>query len=367
LTDPPFSSVVHVAWGGQVGGIERLVHDLAVEQSRMGIAVSVAFGQASGLFADRIRGLGIRVLDLELRSGYDVRRRTVARAADTLARSQVVHAHAFNLPLGAIMRKAGRPIVFTHHGNFAQGRRAGVRGAINRRMQRRFLTERYVAVVANSNWTAEQLCDTYDIRSDAVRVVHNGIDVATFPVPKARDQDGLLTVAFVGRLVPFKRVDRIIRAVARLRPHRAVQVLIAGGGPIETELRALARELGVESQVRFLGWQGDVAAVLSQADVLVLPSEGEPFGLAMIEASAQGLLTVAFADGGGVLETVGPDGRVVHSVEELSDVLNDLEPSAAFSLAARQARSAWAREEFGIHKAVTRYVELYRSARRETE
>jgi len=362
LTVASYPSVVHVAWAGHVGGIERLIHDLAREQSGIGIEVAVAFGQANGLFAERIRELGIPVFDLELRSGYDMRRRSHARAAASLARSEVVHAHAFNPPLAAIMRRSGRPIVFTHHGNFAQGRKPGLAGAISRHMQRRFLARRCAAVAANSNWTAERLCEVYGIRRDAVTMVHNGVDTRAAEPPGGRDASRPLTVAFVGRLVQFKRVDRIIGAVAQLQADRDIQVLIAGGGPLEGELRALAGDLGVESQVRFLGWQGDIGKVLGQADVLVLPSEDEPFGLAMIEASAHGLLTVAFADGGGVLETVGPDGQVVRTVDELAGVLSDLEGSELLSSAARQARSSWARREFAIGKTAARYAELYRAA-----
>jgi glycosyltransferase involved in cell wall biosynthesis len=231
-------------------------------------------------------------------------------------------------------------------------------------MERRFLAHHCAAVAANSRWTAELLCEFYGIPLNKITVIHNGIDTARAALPAPRELDDVLVVVFVGRLVKFKRVDRIIRAVA-LHPHHDVHVMIAGAGPLEGELRTLARDLGVGSQVRFLGWQSDIAGVLSQADVMVLPSEGEPFGLAMIEASLQGLLTIAFADGGGVLETVGPDGRIVQSIDELADVLKDIDRSKALSLAARRARSSWTQLEFPISKTAARYVELYRSANAE--
>ena len=69
----------------------------------------------------------------------------------------------------------------------------------------------------------------------------------------------------------------------------------------------------MDGRVRFLGWMPDVTAVLRQADVIVLPSEGEPFGLAMVEGCAEGLLPIAFSDGGGALECIPPDGRVVRA------------------------------------------------------
>jgi glycosyltransferase involved in cell wall biosynthesis len=353
-------SVVHVLWGGQVGGIERLVHDLAVEQSRLGMEVSVAFAQATGSFADRGRDFGLRVIDLRLSSGYDVRPWKLARAAAMLASADVVHAHAFNIPLGEIMRQAGRPVVFTHHGNFGQGRRLHFTEVLKLRIQRRFLTRQCAAVAANSRWTAERLAQTHRVGLAEMTVVYNGTYVGMTTAPEARENLDELVVIFVGRLAPFKRVDRIIHAVARLRPRRDLHVMIAGSGPLEDELRTLARDLGIEPQVDFLGWQSDIAVLLNRADVLVLPSQGEPFGLAVIEASARGLLTIAFADGGGVLECMAPDGRVVRGVDELAAALGELKGSEALSTAAREARSLWARSEFPIAKTAKRYLELYR-------
>jgi glycosyltransferase involved in cell wall biosynthesis len=350
-----------VLWSGGVGGIERLVHDLATEQARAGVEVSVAFGEAAGLFAERSRAAGLRVSDLELNSGYDLRPSRLARAAAILSTAEIVHAHGFNRPLGAIMRRSGRPIVFTEHGNFALGRRLGVRGALKRRMQRRFLKHRCAVLAANSRWTAERLSTTYGIDADRVKVVYNGINLGIAATPQSREESEYLVVAFVGRLVGFKRVDRIIRAVARLHEHPDVQVVIAGSGPLEAELRSLARELGVEERVRFLGWQDDVATVLTMADILVLPSAGEPFGLAVVEACAQGLLPIAFSDGGGVLENMPPDGRVVQGIEDLASALANLKGSAALTSAACRARSSWARERFPISKTAARYLELYRS------
>jgi glycosyltransferase involved in cell wall biosynthesis len=139
-------------------------------------------------------------------------------------------------------------------------------------------------------------------------------------------------------------------------------VLIAGSGPLEDSLRALAEELGVAERIRFLGWTPDVTAVLRQADVIVLPSEGEPFGLAMVEGCAEGLLPVAFSDGGGALECISPDGRVVDSVEGLAKMFQEVRGSEALSLEARRARAAWAREQFPISRTATAYGDLYQSA-----
>jgi glycosyltransferase involved in cell wall biosynthesis len=354
--------VVHVLWSGQLGGIERLVHDLAVEQSGHGFEVAVAFGQAKGFFADRIRELSFPVIDLGVQSGHDFSPRRISAGAEKLGSYDLIHAHGYNVPLDRIMSHSKRAIVFTEHGQFGLGRRLGISGLLKQRLQRRFLTDRCAAVAANSRWTAGLVTRTYDIDSDLVAVVHNGIapdqDVSIEP---RSESDHEVVVAYVGQLKAFKRVDRIIRAVAQAGSSD-VHVLIAGSGPLEASLRALAGELGVAERVRFLGWTPEVTTVLKQADLIVLPSEGEPFGLAMVEGCAEGLLPVAFADGGGALECISPDGRVVENVDELAGLFRAIGETEALSLEARRARSEWAREQFPISKTAAAYGELYRSA-----
>ena len=356
-------SVVHVLWGGRLGGIERLVHDLAVEQSRLGFEVAVAFGQAEGFFADRIRELGLPVIDLNLRSGLDLWPRRVAAGAGLLAPYDLIHAHGYNVPLDRIMSRSGRAIVFTEHGQFGLGRRLGLSGVLKQRLQRRFLVKRCSTVAANSRWTAGLVTGTYGIEPDHVAVVHNGIAAGPEAPAEPRSEAGAeVVVVFVGQLKAFKRVDRIIRAVA-IAGSPDVRVLIAGSGPLEGSLRALAEEQGVAKRVRFLGWTSNVTEVLRQADIVVLPSEGEPFGLAMVEGCAEGLLPIAFSDGGGALECIPPDGHVVASIEELAEVFQAVKKgSEALSFEARRSRSVWARTQFPISRTAAAYSDLYQSA-----
>jgi glycosyltransferase involved in cell wall biosynthesis len=96
--------------------------------------------------------------------------------------------------------------------------------------------------------------------------------------------------------------------------------------------------------------------------VLVHPSEGEPFGLAVIEACATGALPIVFSDGGGVLETLPPDGVVVDDVEELAAALDGLLGSPLLLPEARRTRAQWAREAFPIARTSEKYLSLYESA-----
>ena len=111
--------------------------------------------------------------------------------------------------------------------------------------------------------------------------------------------------------------------------------------------------------MRFLGYRKDARAILESADVFVLPSQNEPFGLVLLEAAAKGLLPIAFADGGGALEAMSPHGLVVHDVAELAALFDKLPGSAALEEAARRARARVVRERFAIDRTAEAYLEVY--------
>ncbi len=99
----------------------------------------------------------------------------------------------------------------------------------------------------------------------------------------------------MGRLHTNKAFDVLIRAMAALP---AAVLWLAGDGPERAALESLARELGVDRRVRFLGWRADVPALLSASDVLACPSRIEPLGNVIVEAFAHGVPVVAAASDG---------------------------------------------------------------------
>jgi D-inositol-3-phosphate glycosyltransferase len=110
---------------------------------------------------------------------------------------------------------------------------------------------------------------------------------------------------FAGRFLDFKRVPLLVRAyaAARERFERPAPLVIWGGFPGEWEgehPHAVARELGLEREVFFVGWRGhsDLAQGLTCADVMVAPSQNEPFGQVFLEAMACGLPVIATRSGG---------------------------------------------------------------------
>lgn len=113
-------------------------------------------------------------------------------------------------------------------------------------------------------------------------------------------------VLALGRLHENKAYDVLIRAISSVP---GTTLWLAGDGPLEAELKTLAREVGVADRVRFLGWRDDTADLIAAADILACPSRHEPLGNVVIEAWAQGKPVVAAAsDGPKHLITDGENG-----------------------------------------------------------
>ena len=116
-------------------------------------------------------------------------------------------------------------------------------------------------------------------------------------------------VLALSRLHEKKGLDILLQALVELP---GCVAWLAGDGPLEGDLKALAAKLGVAERVRFLGWRTDRGALLRAADICVLPSRYEPFGTVMLEAWAAGTpLVAAASQGPAALIADGGNGLLV--------------------------------------------------------
>jgi glycogen synthase len=177
----------------------------------------------------------------------------------------------------------------------------------------RWIVNRADRVVTCSSYMREHVSDIYGIDEAAVSVIPNGIDPSELvPVDDLETlrsrfaaPDELL-VLLVGRLVYEKGFQLALEALPGLIERVGnVRFLVAGSGTHEQELRAQARELGLDEHGTFLGWIGDdvLHSLYRIADLTVVPSIYEPFGLVALEAMASGCPCLV-ADTGGLREVV---------------------------------------------------------------
>jgi glycogen synthase len=183
----------------------------------------------------------------------------------------------------------------------------------------RWMANRAERVITCSAYMREHVSDIYGLEEERISVIPNGIDptelvpvddLGTLRSKFAQPDEKL--VLLVGRLVYEKGFQLALEALPGLIERLGnVRFLVAGSGTAEQELREQARELGLDPHGTFLGWIGDdtLHSLYRIADLTVVPSIYEPFGLVALEAMASGCPCIV-ADTGGLREIVPSNERV---------------------------------------------------------
>ena len=166
------------------------------------------------------------------------------------------------------------------------------------------------AIIVSTEEEKQDAVRLYDAHPQKIKVIPAGVNLDTFkPVNQsiARQRVGIhekKIILYVGRIEPLKGIDVLLEAAALLDGSDDIRVLIVGGSPENDaeldRLKALTTELGIESMVTFTGAikQNKLPDYYSAADVFVLPSHSESFGLAALEAMACGAPVVVSRVGG---------------------------------------------------------------------
>lgn len=308
----------------RVGGVEEHVRHLAIELRDRGYRVSVWTVDQGGEPAS-IDGITIRYLPTPMparsaaaATGF-LRRAPLAAAAWWRAwradRPDVLHVQCFgpNGPWASVLARLTRtPLILGAHGEtFMDEHRVFDTSAL----QRRALTSalRHAdAVTACSRYAAADLA-RFGFRPERADVVLNGVDAAE---PGGPRPDWLPDryVLGVGRLVRVKGFDLLLRAFAAAQTDPAVALVIGGDGPERSLLAALADELGIEDRVVLPGRldRGAVVTAMAGAEVLVVPSRVEAFGITVLEGLRAGVPVIATTRGGtDEIVRDGVDGLIV--------------------------------------------------------
>jgi len=231
----------------------------------------------------------------------------------------------------------------------------------------RFGIDRSDVVTTVSDWLRDETVRIFAPQRE-VRVVPNFVDPVRFrprECAETRDRLGVgdeVVDVHVSNFRPVKRVLDAVRIFARIAAERPARMLLAGDGPERPRAEELARELGVQDRVQFLGEQERIEMVLACADLFLLPSDSESFGLAALEAMACGVPVLGTRAGGlpevvehGVSGHLFDVGDVTGASAAALALLGDAERHRAASAAARTR----AEEHFGVARVVEQYERLY--------
>ena len=376
------------AYPPSVGGVEELTRHLALALIAAGDEVEVWTGNPDDREPETVEirdGLVVRRFPMPLPAGNwsalshvasaGPRTMRALRRAVASFRPDVLHVQCFG-PNGAyatgLARITGLPLVVTLQGetqmddgdlfNVSQVMRTSLRAGLRTA----------AAVTACSAFSLDDAVTRFGLRPGSGVVIWNGVSLDD-PGPAAPVAGPLAAlgdrpyVLALGRVVEKKGFDLLLAGYAAMDPaDRTADLVIGGTGPALEQLESQAEESGIKDRVHFLGrlTRGQVEAAMAGAQIFVMPSRLEPFGIVVLEAWRAGTAVVATSRGGppefvrdgidGIL--VDPFDKVAVA-EVLGRLLSDADLRRSIAVAGRTRVV-----EFAWPVVADRYRELYASA-----
>jgi len=366
----------HLGWAGtRIHGVKRLFAWMLPRFDHERFDVSLISLRHPDTSPDTLEALGIPVTYLS-RSKFDPM--TLPALLKELDRVQadVLHMHGYGATTFGRLAAARRslPTIVHEHANLTDT--PWFQKAAD------LWLARYTDVaIAVSRSTATFVTGARLIPEDRTHVVYLGVPLEEFSRPRSADEIGaararlnipphVFPAGTVTRLMPSKGNEYLVAATAEaIRQMPSLRVYIAGEGDLQTALEEQARALGLSDRLVFLGFQRDVAEVLSALEIVVFPSLWEGTPLTAFEALAMGKPIVATdADGLADILTGGVDARIVprRDAPALARAIVDLagDPAARAALSAN-ARVTGARYDIDVfvRKMERLYELLHRSSR----
>ena len=231
----------------------------------------------------------------------------------------------------------------------------------------KFSIERSDGVTAVSRFLREKTMTNYGINTQ-IQVIPNFVDTGKYRRVNAEDirerisPEGEKIIIHVSNFRLVKRVPDVIKIFAEIRKKLPAKLLLVGDGPDRSACEILTRELQLQDHIRFLGKQLELVPILSAADLMLMPSQSESFGLSALEAMACEVPVVSSSVGGlPELQVHGETGFIaeIGDIDRMAryaiDLLTNEAKRAMFGQAGRQR----AVDHFDVHAIVTQYEDYY--------
>lgn len=358
--------------GRETGGMNVYVLELSRELARLGYEVDIFTRRDGDLPRVEQVAANLRLVRLDAGPAEPVEKEEIVACLPEFARDMrrfthgegrgydIIHSHYWQSAWAAraIARHLRVPHVVMFHtlGEVKNRARISEHEPARRIRHERAIARRADAIVTASDHERQLLSRYYGAQEEQMHTIPCGVDIGLF---RPRDQQGSRrrlglemdgpVLLWVGRLEKLKGVDILIQALAEL-DERDFTLLVVGGderaGTLKAELQSQAAEAGLAANVRFVGAvpHDELPVYYSAADVCVVPSYYESFGLVAVEAMACGTPVVASRVGGLVSTVIdGVTGYLIPwrcpgpFAEKLEVLLHNPELRANFSAAARRS------------------------------
>ena len=318
-------------------------------------------------YLDEARNRGLPVREIEERKAFDFAAlKEIVRIVKDDA-IEVVHTHDFRTDVMGLLaaKRCGVPVVSTCHGWIANDLKGRLYRAVDRRLLRLF-----DHVITVSDFMKQQLVDS-GLPAERLTSIPNALILDDY-VPDPADRvfrkelgvaDDKVLIVSIGRLSPEKGHEVLLRALAALRETDPGFVLaIVGKGPEEASIRGVCNDLGLDGNVRFVGFRSDMPAIYNSADLVVQSSFTEGMPNVVLEALLMETPVVATSVGG-TAEIVehGINGFLVapDSADALSDGLRDYFENKSKHLKMAASGRVSVAKHFNHSSRVQRIAKLY--------
>ncbi len=360
--------ILHVVETLHTGGLERVVIDLALQQAALGHECMVVCLFEKGSLAGELEDKNIPVSCCNKKNSLDLKAVRCLAGTIGVFHPDIVHTHNMSCNYYAalaLLKDRKIRLINTRHGI----------GEMRRKQKWLFGMSlfRTACLVGVCSQATTLLGKQFPFFRHRMKTIPNGIVLERHP-RRTEQRHGQLTrslglppesllITVVARLNPVKNHRMLIEAFA-LTAEKLPQarLIIIGDGALRPDLEKLARDLGVDDKLLFLGDRRDVAELLAGMDLFVLPSTQEGHSISLIEACASGLPIIATNVGGnpeivkdGVNGLLTESNNVPALADKMEKLLLDREKRERFGQNGRK----WAETEGSVQAMAQRYQDIY--------
>jgi glycosyltransferase involved in cell wall biosynthesis len=338
--------IVHVINDLKLGGAQKLVSDLILNDLNTYVYSIILIDSSDGLFDINLKKNNVKVFSI-----FPLSFKNIFAIIQLLKKTDLIHVHLFPL----LYLFAFLPIkkIFTEHNTWNRRR-----NKFYLRHIERIIYSNYNAIVSISNQTKILLNNWLNpIPAKNSLVVFNGVDSTKF----THKAFGILgfRIGMMGRFSAQKDQETILRAL-QLLPKK-YQVILAGSGEKLENTKTLSKKIGVSSRTIFTGQIDDINTYLNKIDIYVQSSHWEGFGLAPLEAMSKGIPTIG-SNVDGLNEVIGSRKYLFEKncAEDLAQLILDIyEDDSSYVLAQKYALAQ--SKKFSLNKTSNEYKNIYNS------
>ena len=331
--------VLHIINNLGSGGAEKLLEDLIPLMNKMENVEAdiLLLTDEKNVFYDSLINKGVKVDVVKYRNMYDIRNIFEIKKHIVDGDYDIVHTHTFPTQYWVALSRMfieNKKVKFITTEHSTHNRR---REKFYFRYIDKLIYTQYDSIISITEKTRDNLIDWIDPKHKKIDkhvVIENGVDIAkikaALPYKKNELINGITEntklICMVGRFSEAKDQPTLIRAVSKLS--RDIHLILVGEGPLISDNKKLAEELGISDRVHFLGFRQDIPRILKTVDIVVLSSHWEGLSLASIEGLASGKPFIAskvpgleeIVEGHGVLFEKGNYNQLC---EIITSLLND--------------------------------------------